>query len=159
MTSDFEVLGAEQLERLSRRLRDAGDRELRKQLLAGIRRTNKPTIDRIRESAGSGEYLPQSGGFAALVAASKFGTRTRLTTKEVGVEIKGTGRSVRGIRALNDGRLRHPLFGNRSHWYQQAVRPGWFSDPIKKDLPQIRDGIQQAMNAIAEQLTRRGATS
>lgn len=150
--TDFEVHGARDLEQLSRALKESGDRELRKVLLASIRKTNKPTIDHVRESAR--ENLPSTGGLADLVAASKIGTRTRLTTKAVGIEIRGTGKSVRNLRRLNEGKLRRPLFGNKSYWFEQDVRPNWFTDPIEKDLPRIHQGLTHVMGDVAQKIKR-----
>ena len=152
MPSDFDLYGVNQLERLGSNFKQSGNRELKKKLLAGIRKTNQPTIKSIRASAG--DTLPQRGGLADEVARSKFGTRTRLTGQKVGVEIRGTGRNVRSLRQMNEGKLRKPLFGNRKNWYEQNVEPGFFDEPIKKDLPRIRAGIKKAMDDTAKEITK-----
>lgn len=149
---DFRVTGADDLERLGRRLKATGSGDLRKELLAGIRKTNKPTIAAIR--AGTSSKLPNGGGMAAIAAKTKIGTRTRLSGQRVGVEIRGTSRQIKGLRALNAGRLRHPVWGNREVWVEQAVEPGFFSEPIEKDEPRIRRGIQEAMADIARKVER-----
>src|SRR6266540_2194860 len=120
--------GARQLEALAKRLKAAGAGELRKELLRGIRESNKATIRKIRTNAAS--TLPQRGGLAAKVAKSKIATRTRTSGASVGVEIKGTDKSV-NLSRLNEGKLRHPVFGNKKVWKKQSVKSGWFDDPIK----------------------------
>lgn len=147
---DASVRGANELEAIGRRLKEAGDRGLRKELLAGIRKTNKPTISAVRDSART--KLPRRGGLAEEVASSKIGTRTKLSGSRVGVEIKGTGRI--GIRGINRGRLRHPVYGNRKAWVSQQVPAGWFTDPIEQDLPRIREGIEDAMKSVARKIER-----
>src|SRR5690242_12010056 len=88
---DLRVTGADDLERVGKRLREVGAGDLRKELLRGIREAGKPVILDVRKSAL--ETLPRRGGLAALVAKSKFATRTRVSGKNVGVQIKGTGKN------------------------------------------------------------------
>jgi hypothetical protein len=147
VSGDFRVTGADDLEKLAKRLKASGDKELRKELLRGIRETNKPTIAKIRESAA--ENLPRRGGLAAKVARETIGTRTRLTGPSAGVTIQ----RKRG-RGLNEGRLRKPVFGNRKVWREQAVKKGWFDDPIEADAPRIREGLQKVMRDVATKITR-----
>lgn len=147
---DFTITGAKELEKLGRQLKEAGHGGLRRGLLAAIRKSNKPTIAKIRLSAL--ERLPKRGGLAAEVAASKIGTRTRLTGGSVGVQIKGTG--LRNLRTLNAGKLRKPVFGNREVWVEQDVPEGFYDDPINADKPRIQRSIQQAMHDTAKQITR-----
>lgn len=145
--TDFKITGADDLETLARRLKAAGGNELRKELLRGIRETNKSTIAEIRKSAQ--ENLPRRGGLADLVAKGSIGTRTSPTAASAGVSIT----RKRG-RGLNEGRLRHPLFGNRGHWFQQPVAKGWFDRPIEKDAPEIRAGLERVMRDVAAKITR-----
>ena len=147
MTESFRVTGAGDLERLAKRLKAEGGNELKKELLRGIRETNKPTIVKVRRSAA--ENLPKRGGLAAKVAKETIGTRTRLTGQGAGVTIQ----RKRG-RGLNAGRLRKPLFGDKGHWYSQAVAKDWFNRPIEDDAPHIRNGIQKVMQNVAAKITR-----
>jgi len=147
MPDDFQIRGAEQLDELAKRLKAAGGNELKKDLLRGIRETNKPTIAKIRRSAA--ERLPRRGGLAAKVAREPIATRTRTSGKSAGVTIQ----RKRG-RGLNEGRLRKPLFGDSGHWYDQRVAKGWFTKPIEDDAPQIRDGLQRVMRDVAAKITR-----
>lgn len=146
---------AQQLAVLGKRLKQAGEGGLRKELLAGIRASAKPTIAKIRESALT--ELPGSGGLAALVAASKFGARTRLTGSSARVTITGVGRNVRNLRLMNSGRVRHPVFarGDDRHgwtWVNQRVTAGWFDRPIEQNAPQIRAAIDTKMREVARKI-------
>lgn len=149
MVDDFTVTGTDELVRLGRNLKEA-DAQLKKDLLRGIRETNKPVISHIRESAR--DTLPKAGGLADVIARSKIGTRTRLSGKNAGIEIKGTG--VHNLRAINAGKLRHPLFGNRGSWSRQSVKPGFFDEPIEKDLVLIQRGIEQVMADTARKIEK-----
>jgi hypothetical protein len=136
--------GADDLRALGRALSDFGGGDLKKETLKGFRESGKGTIRRIK--ASTGDYLPQRGGLAARVARSTIGTRTRLSGANAGIEIKGTGKTgARGLSAMNEGAVRHPVCGRRNAWVSQSVRPGFFTDPIEEDLPQIRSSIQRVL--------------
>jgi len=140
-----------QMQMLAKRLREAGNgKELRKELLRGIWNSNRTTIAKIRPHAKA--TLPARGGLADLVANSRIATRSRLSGANASVQIQGTGRMR--LSDLNSGRLRHPVFGNRSNWVEQQVPEGWFDDPIRSDLPQIRSSIQRVMDDVARKITR-----
>jgi hypothetical protein len=164
---------ARQLDEIAKRLKAAGDRDLKNELLAGIRKTTKPEIPKIRDSAR--EKLPKRGGLAELIATSKIGTRTRLTGNSVGVQIRGTGKH--DLKELNAGRLHHPVFvKNRSgllhrktgrgktgnalggtdrkdwKWVTQKVPSGFFDEPIQKDKPELQRGIESVLSAIAKKI-------
>lgn len=147
---DIVARGEEDLYLLARRLKDAGRNDLKKELLRGIRESNKATISAIRRNAEA--TLPSRGGLASLVAKSRIGTRTRLSANRVGVQIKGTG-SI-GLASINEGRLRHPVFGNRKAFVSQTVESGWFDEPIEHDLPQIVAGINKAMARVRDNIER-----
>jgi len=147
---DAGVKGAEKLEALGKRFKAAGGPPLRRELLRGIRESNKPTIARIRERADA--ELPHSGGLAEQVASNRIATRSRLSGRSAGVRITMTGRM--SLSSLNAGRLRHPVFGNRSVWVQQSVPAHWFDDPVREDLPQIRQKIDGVMKDVARKIER-----
>lgn len=147
---DAGVKGAEQLEALGRRFKAAGGPALRRELLRGIRESNKPTIGRIRESAA--RELPHEGGLADQVSAYRIGARTRLSGRSAGVRLTMNGRI--SLSSLNSGRLRHPVFGNRKVWAQQTVPAHWFDDPVREDLPQIRQKIDGVMKDVARKIER-----
>lgn len=94
---------ARELALLGRRLK-AADKDLRKGFLREIRQEGKPAIEDVRD--GVAAYLPSSGGLADRVARQSYGVRTRLSGNSAGVRITGTGRSVRGLRAIDAGTVR-----------------------------------------------------
>lgn len=147
MSDDFTLKGAEDLSLLAKRLKDAGRNDLRKELMAGVRKSGLSTVRTIRESAL--ENLPRRGGLAAKVAAEKATVSARYSGSAARVSL----RRKRG-RGLNAGRLRHPVFGNTDVWVQQKVPSEWFDDPIRDAAPEIRRGIQQVMEDIAAKIAR-----
>ena len=147
MTADFEIRGAEELEKLARRLKETGSGDLRKELLRGIRNAGADTIPEIRK--GMLEELPSRGGFAAKAARDPIAVRTRTSGKSAGVRIE----RKRGA-GLNRGRLRRPLFGNREHWFEQRVPTGWYDRAIEGDGPEIQRKVLNVMQDIAKKLVR-----
>lgn len=146
---DLVIKGADDLGVLAKRLKEVGDKTLRKELLAGIRVATKGTKAAIKANALSS--LPARGGLAAIVANSKVSTKTR-TTGAIGIRI--TAANPHSIRGMDRGNLRHPVFGNRGKWVSQKVKAGWFTDPIEADAPNIRYEIGQAMSSVAAKLER-----
>lgn len=148
----IEVRGADQLADVARRLKEAGDGELRKELLRGIRNEAKPLVKAVKDSVD--EYLPNSGGAADAVRRSSFGVRSRLSGKNAGVRIVGTGRQVRALRRIDAGILRHPVFGNQQAWVAQRIRPGFFSEPMEAGKGPVQQGLVRVISDIAARVER-----
>lgn len=64
------------------------------------------------------------------------------------------GTKGREVRALEAGRLSHPLFGNRGYWYRQRVTRGFASVPMKAVKPHIVREIETEVAAIARDVER-----
>jgi hypothetical protein len=143
--------GSRELRELARRLKAAGRNDLRKEVLRGIRESNKGTIRKVRANAEA--TLPKRGGLAALVAKSKIATRTRISGTNIGVKIRGTEKAT-NLNRLNYGKLRHPVFGNRSVWKEQTVKRGWFSEPIRDDIPHILASIKRVVAEVNAKIER-----
>lgn len=140
---------ARSLNAVAARLREAGDEGLARELSRAIGRAVDPLKDRIR--AGLKPHLPDP--YAEVLDAdlkirrssSVSGEETRVT-----VLASASGTKQRKLRQLDDGFLFHPLFGNRKHWYEQRVTPGWFTDPVNESVPQVREAIEQALDNVIE---------
>jgi hypothetical protein len=133
---------------LARRLQGAS-RDLRSELYRAINRATLPAKEDVRGSA----YwrLPKSGGLNRRVAESKIVTKRRMSGKNAGVRIVGT--SGYDIGSINRGRVRHLTFGHLP-WRDQAVTPGFWTDPLKAIAPQVRREIDEAVKRIANQIEK-----
>jgi hypothetical protein len=140
--------GAEKLDRLGRAIKDAGDKDMRRELPRAAQRCGKPMKAAARE--GALKRLPKRGGLAERVATSKLSVRTRTVGKGAGVRI--VGQSGYDLQGMDDGQVRHPVFGNRKRWVSETVKPGWFSDAEEAAAPQFRDEFERAMDAVAAKL-------
>ena len=147
----IEARGANQLAALAKALKAAGNRELRKDLLAGIRKSGKPAIDAARAEARSS--LPTRGGYSAIVGAQSIGVRTRTVGRQAGVRITAP-RGV-GFGADKTGRLRHPVYGRREGtWASQSVPSGWFTKTIEDRAPVFRKDVEAAMRETIRRIER-----
>jgi len=149
---DVRVTGAEQLERVYKAVREAGDNEIRKDMLRGLRNTTKPLIAAVRIAAR--DDLPSAGGLAADVAAGKYAARTRTSGQSAGVRITGVW-AGHDVEALDRGVLRKPVFGNRSVWVLQSVTPGFFSRTLADKAPTVQADLLAVMEDVVQRIARR----
>jgi len=148
--SDIVITGVEQLAALGVRLKVAGAKDLRRELLAGLRVAAKPLVADARAAATA--QLPKRGGLNARVAKDPILIRNRLTGSGVGVRIVTTTSDTRGA---NRGTWRHPVFKTGA-WVEQTYAPakGWFDDTLTKAAPAARVQILAAMESVALKITK-----
>lgn len=141
---------AAELEALAFRLRRAGDGELVREVTRAMRDAVEPVQAEIR--AGLDPHLPKRYA-AELDADVRLGTNVRTNDRDPGVSITGAPLAkTRKLRYLDEGRLTHPLFGDREHWYTQelpSVQPGWFTGPAEAAGPRVRTAIERALADVA----------
>ncbi len=157
---------AAELEALAFRLRRAGDTELLREVTRAMRDAVDPVEDQIR--AGLRPHLPDRYA-DELNADLRLGTNVRTNERDPGVAITGQAGSFGGaghaggrgrkLRDLDAGLIRHPLFGDREHWYprdgrQKGVEPGWFSGPAEAAGPRVRAAIEKALEDVAAKAVR-----
>jgi len=168
MPSSVQILGTGQLLELSRRLRAAGGPRLRQNTARRIRRAAEPLQtdlqDRIRtvELAGSGRKVrggpsPTSRPLrAALAGAVRIsvrsgaspGARVWLDHSRLPDDITA------GVAArIDEGRLRHPVFGNGKRWTNQWARPsGWWTKTVQDGMPRMRDEVARIRDDVRRDL-------
>lgn len=153
-------VAASELESIARHLRRAGETDLVRELTRAMRDAVDPVRDEIR--AGLKPKLPDRYA-EALDADLRLGISVRTNERNPGVSITGTPLGkARKLRNLDEGRLTHPLWGDREYWRTQTgtadgVTPGWFSGPAAAAAPRVRAAIERALDDVAERATSRGA--
>lgn len=152
MPVDVQVVGADQLGAIADELKRTGNTELRRDLYRGIQRSTKPLRQDVQQAAR--DKLPRRGKLNEWVAESKFSTRTR-GGKNPGVRIT-SGKRGHDMRAIDRGRLRHPVFGNKKVWVTQQVTPGWFSQTLADGAPAVRRELVKVLEDVAERIARSG---
>lgn len=140
------IEGAEQLQLLARKLRDA-TKDLRSELYRGINRAAKPLKQDVRKSALV--RLPSSGGLAKRVAKSKIATKRRTSGASVGIRLVGT--SGYDIGSINRGRVRHLTYGHQP-WVNQTVPAGFWTEPLTAGGPKVAAEIQDVMDDITQKI-------
>ena len=150
MPVTVETRGAEQMRRVARALREAGDKEMRAELYRGLNRAVKPLRQDAKLSAA--RVLPQRGGLALRVARTRITTRRR-TGRNPGLSLVALPNAVKDPRRIDRGMVRHPVFGRGS--VLQQVEPGWFSEPMRKGAPRVRRELVVALTMMERKLSRR----
>jgi hypothetical protein len=153
--ADLEIQGAEEFAAVAKALKQAGEKDLQKELRVAIQRAAEPMVDAVREHIE--QYLPDR--YAAVLApALKTGQSWRTGGSVTGLVLTGyaKGRSKRRyVKAINAGILRHPVWGNRSAWVAQQVRPGFWDEPMANAAEKPTEEIQQALGDVAGKLARK----
>ena len=145
------VTGGDRVAEVALRLREAGNGGLRRELARAMRAGARPLVAVARDEAR--ETLPRRGGLADQVAAGRFSVSVRTSARGAGVRI--IGQSPFDLSAMNRGRLRHPVFGNRSRWVTQSIRPHWFDGERMQSAAQaIRPALLRAVDDVARQVER-----
>lgn len=140
------------IERVVRTLRRAAASGLRSEVRKAIAQETKPVRTKMKMSAR--DQLPKRGGLNRW-AARMPSAKTRMTGSEVGVSIS-LRRKGHDMRAIDRGRVRHPLFGNRRHWYTQPVTQGVFSSVFQNESDGVRRRVIVALDEYAARMIREG---
>lgn len=137
--------------KVTKALKAAGTKEMRTRLRKIMAEETKPLRKKIKQSAI--DALPSRGGLNKW-AASMPAQNTDFRERSAGVRIR-MSKKGHDLAALNRGRLRHPLFGNRKHWYQQSIAAGFFTKPIEKDGDELKQRIKLAVGRYMDELERK----
>lgn len=133
------------------------DRKLHKaahgEAFRGVRKAMvRETLDlrkRIRGAALG--TLPHKGGLNKWAAVMPT-----LIARDYHNGVTVTIRMQRGhhdFKALDKGRIRHPLFGKRGKgdWFTQTFPSGFFTNETERLRPQIQHAVEEAVHQYAEQ--------
>jgi len=151
--ADFEVRGADDIDRLVRAIRSSADaKSLRRELYAGLNRASKGVRGQMIEVIPAA--LPRRGGLAAEFQATTTARTTAKSGKWAGVSIKFRSKG-HDVRTLTGKRLRHPVFGNRNVWVTQTkgVDPTVFVGKFDEQEPEVLKAVLDVMNEVARKVT------
>lgn len=147
--------GTAEFAALAQRLKDAGETGLRRRLYKAISDAADPLAKELKSAEHLKPYMPDR--YAAVLAADLNVTVYKRAGASPRIQVVAESYRPRNRKVIqiNQGILRHPLFGNREHWYPQlkAMKEGFFTDAVKEHGQQIRDGIGQAMDDTARAIT------
>lgn len=150
---DVDIRGADDIDKLVTAIRTHADaKALRKELYSGLNRVTKEIRGNLVEVIPAA--LPRRGGLAALMQTKTRARTTAKSGKWAGVSMRFEAKG-HDIRTLTGKRLRHPVFGNRRVWVDQAegVEPSVFMGEFEKQKPHIQDAILTVLNDVARKVT------
>lgn len=136
-----------QLEAAAARMRALGLGELERELGNAIQQATEGIPEKIRSG-----LIPRLPNRYAETLDADLSIRTERRGGTVSIVGRPRGAKKRKLRRLDQGILEHPLYGNRRHWYRQAVEPGWFTRPIEDDKERMRGEIEAALQRVVDRL-------
>ena len=138
--------GSEQLAALAARLKIAGEKGLRTQLLRGLKSGADPLVKKVAEAARS--QLPHGGGLNEQVAGQKVKVQVRTGARTAGVRLTTTAPDT---EMTDKGFVRHPVYGNRKKWVTQQIpaAKGWWSKTLEDGAPDVQPELASAMERVA----------
>lgn len=167
MPGDIRILGTGQLLELQRRLRAAGHENIRSSMQRRIRRAAEPLKGDLqnviqslvitsqgRKGRGGGPSPNTRPLRATIAEAVRISVRT---TGDPGARVWiDKGRMPPDMKnipdRLNEGRLRHPVFGNRSRWAQQTAPAGWWTKTVDQHKPRIEREVSRVVDDVRRRI-------
>lgn len=142
--------GADAFLLLSKRLKEAGDTQVRNELHKAVRAAGRPLIPKVREAAR--RDLPRAGGLNERIAKKPYRSQTRTGVRTAGLRITGTKVDPR----INEsGRVVHPTFGRRPFVVQTVPgAKGYFDKTLQAEAPAIRAAVTEVLVEFAGRLSR-----
>lgn len=167
MPRTIQITGTGQLLELRRRLHTAGGPRLQQNFQRRIRRAAEPLRNDLQATMrglpissqggrGRGGLSPTARPFRASMAAAirisvrggaGAGARVWVDRSMLPGDI-----SMGVLNQLNEGRLRHPVFGNRRRWASQFAPPGWWDKTLRQHESRMRSEVERVLNDVAREL-------
>jgi hypothetical protein len=150
---DIQITGGEQIAALAKAIKGEGaaGKGLQKTVRASIRTSAKPLGKFVAVSAG--RALPRRGGVGYKVAGAAVTVCGNVGSGGISAKLKLRAKGY-DLPAMDRGRLRHPVFGNRHVWVTQLVQPKVFTDPFTEGAPAIRQEIEKGLLEVAARIEK-----
>ncbi|MEV7394349.1 hypothetical protein [Streptomyces sp. NPDC091215] len=146
------------LRRIGRELRRMDDKELKKRFRKELRAAAAPLVPKVRASIRS---IPSSRSYRPDGLRGALSRATRLEVKtagrQAGVAIRVDGRKMpahmKSLPSMVEGkkRWRHPVFGNRDVWVDQAAEP-YFYHVVRVAGPASRRAVGKVLDGISRDI-------
>lgn len=160
------INGSPELRRVADGIRAAGAKGLGKELSAGLRKVAKPVQAAIKTSAE--ETMPKKGGYEAAFSKSlRFRTALRNARRDAFFRLTtfADGETERrDIRALEVGKLRHPVHGRTrpkrgggrqaNPWSVTTVKAGFHERGIKDAAAEAERQMIPVLDEFADRLLK-----
>ncbi|HJR90329.1 MAG TPA: hypothetical protein VJ782_09260 [Aeromicrobium sp.] len=145
---------SDDLQRISRALKEAGDKGLQKRVSAAMRQEAKPLGERVLR-AGAGK-MPRRGGLSSRISSrGKVLISNSLGGKSASVTLRLKTSDGYDLRGLDRGQLRHPVYGHRKTWVRQSVPANAFTEAFEAEAPRFRQSILKAAQDTLNDVARK----
>jgi hypothetical protein len=54
---------------------------------------------------------------------------------------------------INEGRIRHPVYGNRRRWATQWASPLWWDTTVRRHTPRMRAEVERVLGDVRRTIT------
>lgn len=133
----------------------------KREIVNEIRRDLRKPLPELRDAvrANALATLPNRNGLAKWVARAGFTVRVKDAGRSAGIRLKLSRKAGDGDKADLDkldrhGRVRHPLYGHRGHWYDQPVTPGFFTKVWESFRPAWIKTADDALDRALDKIRR-----
>lgn len=167
MARDIRITNTGSLLELQRRLRAAGHENIRASMQRRLRHAAEPLHDDL-QSTIRGLDISSQGRRGRPGGPSPTTRPLRATIAEairISVRTSGNpgariwldkGRMPPDLKSvpdrLNEGRLRHPVFGNRRRWAQQTATPLWWDKTVRQHTPRMEREAARVLDDVRSRL-------
>ncbi|MFE0699117.1 hypothetical protein [Streptomyces sp. NPDC058872] len=164
-----QITGTGELIELSRRLKQAGGPRLKANFSRRIRRAAEPMYNDAknairtvsinapgRKQGSRGGASPTSRPLRATIAdAVRLSVRTGANPgARMWVDKSRLPSDLRNMASvINEGRIRHPVFGNRRRWVTQWASPPWWDTTVNRHKPRMRAEVQRVLSDVRRTIT------
>ncbi|PAK25788.1 hypothetical protein CJD44_14250 [Streptomyces sp. alain-838] len=175
MAGSVQILGTGQLLTLSRRMRTTGGPRLRANFSRRIRRAAEPLHQELQNTVRTlplqsegrkrnrdgrvprGGPSPTTRPFRQMLANGVRISVRSSSSPGARVWIDRSRIEPKARNVLNqtnaDGRLRHPVFGNRKRWVNQRSAAGWWTRTVAAGTPRMRAEVERILGDVRRDLT------
>lgn len=171
MAQSVQITGTGQLIELSRRLKAAGGPRLKANFARRIRHAAEPLKDDLQQTIRSlpirseGRKAGKRGGpspttrplRATVAEAVRISVRTGGSPgARVWVDKNLLPTDLRNMAsAMNsaNGRIRHPVFGNKKRWVNQWTTPLWWDKTVRAHTPRMQREVARVVDDVKNQLS------
>jgi hypothetical protein len=169
VVQSIRIVGTGQLLDLQRRLRRAGHENIRRSMQRRIRRAAEPLRDDLQDTIRNLSITSQGRGAGKRGGPSPTSRPFRASIAEaVRISVRTGGNpgariwldksllpsdiTVSVVNRLNEGRLRHPVFGNKRRWAQQNTTPLWWDKTVRAHTPRMTREVERVVDDVRRRL-------
>lgn len=169
MVQNIRVIGTGQLLELQAKLRRAGHENVRQSMQRRIRRAAEPLRDDLKDTIRSLTITSQGRGSGKRGGRSPTTRPLRTNIADaVRISVRTTGNPgakvwldkamlptdipMGLVNRLNEGRVRHPVFGNKRRWAQQNTTSQWWDKTVRAHEARITREVERVVDDVRRRL-------